>query len=63
MKLFYSNTSPYSRKVRLVILEKGLGEQVETILVDPFEANTALNAATPYEALQTRPSMLATRPA
>jgi len=47
MKLFYSSTSPYSRKVRLVILEKGLGEQVETVLVDPFGANTPLNTANP----------------
>jgi glutathione S-transferase len=47
MKLFYSSTSPYSRKVRLVILEKGLDAQVETVLVDPFGASAALNAANP----------------
>jgi glutathione S-transferase len=47
MKLFYSSTSPYSRKVRLVILEKGLSEQIKTILVDPFGASEALNAANP----------------
>ncbi len=47
MKLLYSSTSPYSRKVRLVILEKGLDAQVETVLVDPFGASAALNAANP----------------
>ena len=36
MKLYYSNTSPYSRKVRLVIAEKGLDDQVEGILINPF---------------------------
>ena len=36
MKLYYSNTSPYSRKVRLVTLEKGLENQIEGILVNPF---------------------------
>ncbi len=47
MKLFYSSTSPYSRKVRLVILEKGLSGQVETVLVDPFGASDPLNTANP----------------
>jgi glutathione S-transferase len=36
MKLYYSNTSPYSRKVRLVVRETGLSSQIEEILVNPF---------------------------
>ena len=37
MKLFYSASSPYSRKVRLVVLEKGMQHQVELMLCNPFE--------------------------
>lgn len=47
MQLFYSNTSPYSRKVRLVILEKGLQEKVRQIPCNPFEDVPALTAANP----------------
>lgn len=36
MKLFWSNASPYSRKVRAVIKEKGLGHCVETDAVDVY---------------------------
>ena len=36
MKLYYSNTSPYSRKVRLLIREKGVESLIEEILVNPF---------------------------
>ncbi len=38
MKLYYTTTSPYARKVRIVILEAGLGDRVrliETIVRDP----------------------------
>lgn len=37
MKLYYSNTSPYSRKVRLVLHEKSMFDDVEHILINPFE--------------------------
>jgi glutathione S-transferase len=37
-KLYCSLTSPYSRKVRVAIEELGIGERVETILVDPFRS-------------------------
>lgn len=36
MKLYFANTSPYARKARMVILEKGLSDQVETIFQNPF---------------------------
>lgn len=47
MKLFYSPTSPYSRKVRMVISEKGLDGQVETVRVDPFSMDKTLLFANP----------------
>jgi glutathione S-transferase len=34
MKLLYSPTSPYARKVRIVAIEKGLADRIETIGVD-----------------------------
>ena len=36
MKLFTSDTSPYGRKVRIVIAEKGLGERIETVTHSPL---------------------------
>ena len=48
MKLYYSNTSPYSRKVRLVIAEKKLDDQLEGILINPFNHdNPDFTAANP----------------
>ena len=53
MKLFYSHTSPYARKVRLIALEKGLADQVETILVDTSAENPELFAANPLGKIPT----------
>jgi len=54
MKLYYSNTSPYSRKVRLVIIEKGLEDHIEEILVNPFGNETdALVATNPLGKIPT----------
>jgi len=47
MKLYYTKTSPYSRKVRLVIREKGLEHLVEEIVVDPFRDDPELQAVNP----------------
>lgn len=47
MKLYYSNTSPYSRKVRIVLREKGLMSQVEEIAVNPFANDAKLNSLNP----------------
>lgn len=47
MKLYFANTSPYARKARLVILEKGLEHRVETVFQNPFEDSPALKAANP----------------
>jgi glutathione S-transferase len=46
MQLFYSPTSPYARKVRIVMLERGLDAGVEVVGVTPFE-NPVLAAANP----------------
>ncbi len=42
MKLYYSLTSPYSRKVCMVIQIKGLEAQVEKILINPFTEVTSI---------------------
>ncbi|QYZ65247.1 MAG: hypothetical protein OI74_07890 [Gammaproteobacteria bacterium (ex Lamellibrachia satsuma)] len=47
MKLYYTQTSPYSRKVRLVIREKGLEKGIEEIVVDPFRDEPELQAINP----------------
>lgn len=54
MRLFYSKTSPYARKVRIVILEKGLGSQidwVETIAFDNAPEHLAANPLAKVPAL------------
>ena len=57
MKLYYSNTSPYSRKVRLFIREKGLESNIEECLVNPFgeetENKSALITANPLGKIPT----------
>ena len=47
MKLFYSRTSPYSRKVRLVIHEKGLQQAIISVACNPFDEAPELDAANP----------------
>lgn len=47
MKLLYSNTSPYSRKVRMVIHEKGLQQVITSVACNPFEEVPDLEAANP----------------
>ncbi len=46
MKLYYSKTSPYSRKVLLTILELGLDKSVELIVTNP-SADESLRASNP----------------
>lgn len=53
MKLFYSNTSPYSRKVRLAVIEKGLGSQIEMHLCNPFAEASELKRANPLGKIPT----------
>lgn len=53
MKLFYAKTSPYSRKVRLVIHEKGLNQAVTRIVCNPFDKVAKLEAANPLGKIPT----------
>ena len=41
MKLFTSDTSPYGRKVRIVIAEKALGDRITLVDQSPFAADVA----------------------
>lgn len=47
MKIFYNQTSPYARKVRIVVLEKNLNSSVEMVDIDPWADPAELVAATP----------------
>jgi glutathione S-transferase len=47
MKLYWSNASPYARKVRTLISEKSLGGLVEEISVDVYSDPPELLAANP----------------
>lgn len=47
MKLYSSRTSPFARKVRVLIHELGLQEQIEELFVDPFAADSELLAVNP----------------
>jgi glutathione S-transferase len=47
MKLFFNQTSPYARKVRVVVAEKGLGDAIEMIDVDPWAGSPELLAVAP----------------
>ncbi|PCH81337.1 MAG: glutathione S-transferase [Hyphomicrobiales bacterium] len=47
MKLYYAPTSPYARKVRIVILERHLADKIELILTNPFDSDLSLVSANP----------------
>lgn len=47
MKLLFSPTSPYVRKVRIVALEKSLAAGMEIVPASPFEAGDLVTAANP----------------
>jgi len=47
MELYYSPTSPYARKARAVIIEKGLEASVKTTAVIPYENPPKLLRANP----------------
>lgn len=53
MKLIYSPTSPYARKVRVVILEKKLGNQVDLVNLAPSELPDELVKANPLSRIPT----------
>jgi glutathione S-transferase len=47
MELFYADLSPYARKVRVVIEEKGLSDRVTLTPINPYEIPEALSSANP----------------
>jgi glutathione S-transferase len=47
MKLFYSATSPYVRKVMICAIMRGIDAQIEKIPTNPHESPAALVAANP----------------
>lgn len=47
MKLYYSSNSPYARKARVQIIERGLSDQVELIEVDTTDPKGPLVAINP----------------
>lgn len=47
MQLFYSLTSPYARKCRIVAYEKGVHERIELVEVNPRDNAPELLAANP----------------
>ena len=53
MKLIYSPTSPYARKVRVVILEKELESQVGLVILAPSELPAELLKANPLSRIPT----------
>ena len=47
MKLYITDPSPYARKCRIVLRERGLADQCEELRVDPYASDPALVAANP----------------
>lgn len=47
MRLYYSTTSPYARKCRALIIEKGLEGRVECVESSPLDNSAELQAANP----------------
>ena len=47
MKLYYSTTSPYVRKVRVVAIEKGLAGRIELVAANPWPDPAAIVGANP----------------
>lgn len=47
MELYYSITSPYARKVQVLIIEKGLIDRVKLTLANPFAVNEQLQRVNP----------------
>lgn len=47
LKLRWSPTSPYVRKVMMVVIERGLEDRVERVATDPWSADTDLPAENP----------------
>ena len=53
MKLYWSNASPYARKVRMVIAERNLQSLIEEVTVDVYADPAELLAANPFGKIPT----------
>jgi len=53
MKLFYSPTSPYVRKVNVCAIELGADEKIEWIITNPWETDEKLLANNPLSKVPT----------
>jgi glutathione S-transferase len=53
MKLLYSPTSPYARKVRITVIEKGLANRVEIVGVDVLGKPDTVRGANPLAKIPT----------
>jgi glutathione S-transferase len=47
MKLFYSHTSPFARKCRVVAIETGIGERVQLVEASPADASAGIEKSNP----------------
>lgn len=47
MKLYITDPSPYARKCRIVLRERGLSDRCEELRVDPYASDPSLVAANP----------------
>ena len=53
MKLYFSPTSPYVRKIRILAIETGLDGQLELIPTNPWEKDDTLRADNPLSKVPT----------
>ena len=53
MKLFYSTTSPFVRKVNIFAMEVGLAEQLEWVKTNPWQAEDTLVSENPLSKIPT----------
>lgn len=47
MKLYITLASPFARKCRIVVRERGLADRVEEVVADPYASDAALVAVNP----------------
>jgi len=53
MKLYYSSTSPFVRKVNVLSIEVGLDKQLEWVTTNPWQAEDKLTAENPLSKIPT----------
>ena len=53
MKLYYSSTSPFVRKVNIFALECGLADHIEWVKTNPWQAEEQLTAENPLSKVPT----------